>query len=131
MKKRRRASRPGGVAPKRQKYTKMADFAPVLTSGFCIHLKSKFTGIFQRKKGEHSTNPYNSRALDFRVLWNQDLGRDSGGGHPGTTDMDSKLIVAFIARKCTPQSCHWSFTDVGCAQVSATSMRAMRAMNNQ
>lgn len=101
-------------------YEKFADFSPVLTSGFTVHLKSKFRGTFllEKKRKGVSTNPYNSKALGFGKWWKLDMGRDGGGGHPGTADMNSKLIVAFIARKCTPWNCHWSFTDVGCAEVS-------------
>lgn len=106
-------------------HIKLADFKEVLGSNYVKHLHYKFENKILKdtqQGGKGEANPYNDQAMGFKKWWGKDLGRDGGGGMPGTADMNSKLILAYIFRKCCgqndPNKYHWSFTDIGCAEVS-------------
>lgn len=115
---RRHQGNPVGIRKKitRQPYTKFANFDPVLTSGYCQHLSFKWKNLFL-KMGD-GRNPYKGRAMGFNKWWRQDLARVSGQGMPGTATLNGKLIIAYIGWRCL-SSCgkHFSFTDIGCAEV--------------
>ena len=109
---------------RRAPYTKNAVLDPVVRSIYCKHLGFKFQNMYLTSRkliGERGCdNPYNQQALGFGSWWKKDLARVSGGGMPGTANMNGRLIIAYIFWRCLGRNAetHWSFTDVGCAEVS-------------
>ena len=95
---------------------RFADFSRVVNSMWA-----------KRRNARWSKPPY----TDFQKHWKSQLGRTSGCGMPGTTNLTGRTHVAYIFyRSMGLSTAHLSFTDVGCDQGEMMAFMLLAGMHS-